>query len=153
MREVEKSLRGRKAKALIVAPNVDPITIDPGATDRCGDGVGGGEDGEPQPGVGGGGISTSPRDMPARFPVEPLIAAARENVVPVVFALSRQRMGKLLGLRKRASAFAVLDAAGAEGQLRSVLSLVGDTRKALGGVGGEMVVASMEQYRNKSPSA
>ena len=105
MREVEKAVRGWKAKVLIVAPNVAAL-------------VGAVEGGE-----GGPAAAEGPAAAPSEFPIEPLLASARESGVPVVFALSRQRLGKLMGQRKRASAFAVLDASGADAQLREVLAL------------------------------
>ena len=63
----------------------------------------------------------------------PIIGAlqlAREHAVPIVFCLSRQRMGRVLGQRKRASAFAVLDANGVLDQLRALLEGAAEGRRA-----------------------
>lgn len=56
-------------------------------------------------------------------PVEPLLAAAKDKNVSVIFALSRQKMGRLLGRHKSASVFALVDVSGAEELLRSVAEL------------------------------
>jgi len=51
---------------------------------------------------------------PPKYPIDELIATCRQHGVPIVFALSRKKMGKLLGQRKSVSLFAILDASGAE---------------------------------------
>lgn len=61
--------------------------------------------------------------------VEDLIEAAREAEVPVVFALSRNRMGKALGKNIRLSIVAVLSAEGAHQQLKEVLKITDDLRR------------------------
>jgi ribosomal protein L7Ae-like RNA K-turn-binding protein len=91
MREVLKAVRARRAKALVVAPNVAAVRS--------------GEEAE------------------AGYPVTPLLEAARAAGVPVIFALSRARLGRLLGPRKSASAFAVLDASGADAELLAAAAL------------------------------
>ena len=96
MREVLKAVRARRAKALVVAPNVAAVRS--------------GEEAE------------------ADYPVTPLLEAARAAGVPVIFALSRARLGRLLGPRKSASAFAVLDASGADAELRAAAALADDGR-------------------------
>lgn len=135
MREVEKAVRGRKARALIVAPNIehmalvgattspspnDPITSTPS---EGGEGVSdAGEEEGDKGGVEGEGATE------LVCPIEPLLTSARANGVPVVFALSRQRLGRIMGQRKRASAFAVLDASGADNQLKALIQLAESSR-------------------------
>lgn len=119
MREVHKMVKTRKAKLLVVAPNVGVVA----APER----EGGGRDGEgpaAEEGAGGEGDEAE-----GSFPLAPALALCQEHGVPVVFALSRRRLGKVLGQRKMASAFAVVDAAGAEGQVREVLRLAEEGRR------------------------
>lgn len=98
MREVGKLVKSRKAKAVLVAPNISAIQ---------------GEEGD-------------------QYPVAGLLQMARERGIPVVFALSRQRMGKVFGpaSRKRASAFAVLDYDGANDLFKRMLALAEEGNRA-----------------------
>jgi len=111
MREVHKMVKTRKAKVLVVAPNVGVVAPPDG-------------DG---PALGEGGASEE--ETEGVCPLAPVLARCQEHGVAVVFALSRRRLGKMLGQRKTASAFAVVDAAGAEVQLREVLRLAEEGRR------------------------
>lgn len=81
LREVDKAVRGRKAQALLLAPNVGPIaptfeTPESGSDDNKG--------------------------VAQESPITALLALAAEREVPVVFCLSRQRMGRVrVGLQGR----------------------------------------------------
>ena len=139
---MEKAVKVRKAKVVLLAPNIASLVAD-GETD-AGDGSQGGE-------------AHRGTALATEHPAAALAALAAEREVPVVFALSRQRMGKvrrwdahhmaafvthvmppvpprlptrtppghpqLMGQRKRASAFAVLDANGVFDELRRLLQL------------------------------
>jgi ribosomal protein L7Ae-like RNA K-turn-binding protein len=105
LREVTKAAKMRKAKLVIVAPNVGTVALPAGEED---DGGGGGDGG---------------------CPVSAVLAVCAEQGVPVAFALSRARLGRVLGQRKSASAFAVLDASGAEAQLKAALALAQTARQ------------------------
>eukprot|EP00416_Gambierdiscus_australes_P016919 CAMPEP_0171061596 /NCGR_PEP_ID=MMETSP0766_2-20121228/4539_1 /TAXON_ID=439317 /ORGANISM="Gambierdiscus australes, Strain CAWD 149" /LENGTH=374 /DNA_ID=CAMNT_0011517299 /DNA_START=143 /DNA_END=1267 /DNA_ORIENTATION=- len=61
--------------------------------------------------------------------VEDLIEVAREAEVPVVFALSRNRIGKALGKNIRLSIVAVLSAEGVHQQFKEVLRITDDLRR------------------------
>jgi len=61
--------------------------------------------------------------------VDDLIETARECEVPVVFALSRNRMGKALGKNIRMSIVALLSAEGVHQQFREVLKITDDLRR------------------------
>jgi ribosomal protein L7Ae-like RNA K-turn-binding protein len=56
-------------------------------------------------------------------PVVGLLDGARRKEVPVVFALTRQKLGRLLGRQKYASVFAVLDCSGAEGIMNDIIEM------------------------------
>lgn len=138
--QVLKAVKTRKARAVVVAPNIDSIE---------------GEGGQECPiaavlkvGAGGGlsmrgllrlGSLQLPTSMQwcltqALLPLPPLPCPlpqlAAEGEVPVVFALSRQRMGKIFGQRKRASAFALMDVGGADDLFRQLLALADAGRLA-----------------------
>mmetsp|Transcript_18098 Transcript_18098/g.41963 ORF Transcript_18098/g.41963 Transcript_18098/m.41963 type:complete len:518 (+) Transcript_18098:108-1661(+) len=61
--------------------------------------------------------------------VETLIEECRENDVPVVFALSRNRIGKALGKSIRLSIVCVLSAEGAHQGLKEIIKLTEDLRR------------------------
>merc|ERR1740138_1506440 len=61
--------------------------------------------------------------------VEDLIELARESDVPVVFALSRNRIGKALGKNMRLSIVAILSAEGALPQFKDIIKLTDALRK------------------------
>lgn len=123
MREVEKAVKTSKARLLIVAPNINPLSlVQPNPSEgHINDSIS--VDGT----AGGGG-----GDLLDQYPIMGALAMARERSIPIVFALSRQRMGRLLGARKSASAFAVLDASGAEGLMGQVLIAADAGREAIG---------------------
>ena len=50
-----------------------------------------------------------------------IIADARKNDIPVVFALTRNKIGKALGKRVRMSAVAIYSADGAEMEFKKML--------------------------------
>jgi len=56
-------------------------------------------------------------------PVVGLLDGARRKEVPVVFALTRQKLGRLLGRQKYASVFAVLDCSGAERIMHDIIEM------------------------------
>lgn len=62
-------------------------------------------------------------------PLSDILEGAKSKHVPVVFALSRQKLGKVLGARKSASAFAILDISGAEQDLKQLLELTEQGRQ------------------------
>lgn len=56
-------------------------------------------------------------------PVAGLLDEARRREVPVVFSLTRQKLGRLLGRQKYASVFAVLDSSGAEEMMKDIIKM------------------------------
>eukprot|EP00890_Picochlorum_soloecismus_P002293 jgi/Picsp_1/3064/NSC_01286-R1_f-box wd repeat-containing protein 7 len=84
IREASKFAKLGKLMLVIVAPNIQPLT------------------------------AFSNNSYAPKYPIDDLLATCRRNEVPIVFALSRKKMGKLLGQRKSVSLFAILDASGAE---------------------------------------
>ncbi|CAK0869641.1 unnamed protein product [Prorocentrum cordatum] len=66
---------------------------------------------------------------PARGPAMLGRAAATENEVPVIFALSRNRMGKALGKNVRLSIVCVVNTEGVHPEFKQVLKLVDDLRR------------------------
>jgi ribosomal protein L7Ae-like RNA K-turn-binding protein len=91
IREASKFAKIGKLILVIVAPNIQPLI-------------------------------TSSSDSPSpKYPIDDLLATCRKSGVPIVFALSRKKMGKLLGQRKSVSLFAVLDASGAEQDLHMLV--------------------------------
>lgn len=61
--------------------------------------------------------------------VEDLIESCREHDVPVIFALSRNRLGKALGKHIRISIVCILSAEGVHQEFKQVLKLAEDLRK------------------------
>lgn len=59
-----------------------------------------------------------------------LLALAYQNNTPVIFALSRARLGKALGKSLHISVLGVLDARGAQDLLRESVGLAGDCQKS-----------------------
>ena len=96
-RQVEKAVKTRRAKLVLLAPNVASIqhpappaaaaataaaaAAEPAAGAAAGGGAEGGDEAAAEEG--------------AECPAAALAALAREREVPLVFALSRQRMGKV----------------------------------------------------------
>jgi ribosomal protein L7Ae-like RNA K-turn-binding protein len=114
MREVEKSVKLNKAKLLIIAPNIGPV---PAAS------VARIDDDNKEDGDDKNAASPSATTLLTCYPIQSALDMAKERGIPTVFALTRQRMGKILGARKTASAFVVLDVSGAEQLLAKVLEL------------------------------
>ncbi|DBA75326.1 TPA: Selenocysteine insertion sequence-binding protein 2 [Trebouxia sp. C0004] len=79
LREVAKAVKLRKAKTVVVAPNIEQIESEGGLDDLLGS----------------------------------ILKQAEENGLPVVFALSRKKMGQVFGCRKKMSAIAILEYGGA----------------------------------------
>lgn len=61
--------------------------------------------------------------------VEDLIEECREHEVPIIFALSRNRMGKALGRNIRLSLVCILSAEGVHQEFRQVVKMVEDLRQ------------------------
>ena len=79
LREVAKAVQLKKAKAVVVAPNIEEVVDEGGLDDVVGN----------------------------------IITAARLNGTPIVFALTRNKLGQIVGKRMRISALAILDHDGA----------------------------------------
>lgn len=79
LREVAKAVKLRKAKTVVVAPNIEQIESEGGLDDLLGS----------------------------------ILKQAEDFGLPVVFALSRKKMGQVFGCRKKMSAIAILDYGGA----------------------------------------
>ena len=62
--------------------------------------------------------------------VEGILGACEEMGVPVVFALSRKKLGEIYGVRKRMSAIALLEVSGMQELLARVLELAEAGRRA-----------------------
>lgn len=88
--QVEKAIKTRKAKVVLLAPNISSIVAEPAPAASAAEGSD--STGRDAGGDAAGGASGS---AAAECPAEALIALAAEKEVPVVFALSRQRMGKV----------------------------------------------------------
>lgn len=193
--QVEKAIKTRRAKLVLLAPNI--ASIEEAGAEAAGDAEAGPETagaaaGGAAAGTAAGGTAAAAAaggggGGAAESPAAALVALAREREVPLAFALSRQRMGKvglgmpscfapcllglhtpvrgrprpcclpapeaclacsipsrptptplptratalpqLLGQRKRASAFAVLDANGVFEELRALLALAEEGRR------------------------
>lgn len=95
MREAAKAVKLGKVKVLIVAPNVQPLAKK---------------------------VPDGGAEVPS-YPVDSILQDCKEHDVPTIFALTRRKMGSLLGQRKNVSLFAVLSVDGAEDDLRELLSL------------------------------
>ena len=115
MREVEKSVKTNKAKLLLVAPNIGALKQQQ-QTPKI-------EEDDDEEEVETQQISVEEEEDTTTtvsngddvvYPISSTLEMAKERNIPIVFALSRQRMGKLLGPRKSASVFSILDASGAE---------------------------------------
>jgi ribosomal protein L7Ae-like RNA K-turn-binding protein len=121
MREVEKAVKGRKAKLLVLAPNVADAAAPPAKASSASTSSGANltREGRDAVDVKDGGASHGQ----STWPVASLLTQAAETEVPVVFAMSRQKLGRLLGggSRKRVSAIAVLDVSAAETEFNEVL--------------------------------
>lgn len=163
---MEKAIKTRRAKLVLLAPNIASLD-EAGAAEAGSAATAKGDSGDQAAEAAPGGAGKGP-GAAAECPASALVALAAEREVPLVFALSRQKMGKvgglgsdgwglqelrmmrlvsagtgdhlgarvtlaapchppfhgpqLLGQRKRASAFAVLDANGVFEELRRVLA-------------------------------
>lgn len=62
------------------------------------------------------------------YPISALLEECREKQVDIIFALSRRKMGKLLGQRKNASLFALLNVSGAENDLKLLQTMAKDLK-------------------------
>eukprot|EP00775_Hariotina_reticulata_P004675 gene4675-4929_t len=87
--KVRKSVKLGKAKAVLLAPNIEQMEAEGGLTDS----------------------------------VDDILASCTAAEVPVVFALSRKKMGEVYGFRKRMSAIAVLEVGGVQDVFETVLQL------------------------------
>lgn len=107
LREVRKAIKAGKAKAVLLAPNIEQIEAEGGLNDS----------------------------------VEDIIAACKEAspVIPVVFALSRKKMGEVYGFRKRMSAIALLELGGVQDQFDQMLRLADEGRQRFAARQGQRV--------------
>ena len=96
LREVAKAVQLKKAKAVVVAPNIEEVGLEGGLDDV----------------------------------VAAIIDAAQQNGTPIVFALTRNRLGQIVGKRLRISALAVLDQSGADEQFKAMLAAADAGRAA-----------------------
>lgn len=62
------------------------------------------------------------------YPISVLLEECKEKNVDFIFALSRRKMGKLLGQRKNASLFALLNVDGAESDFKLLQSMAEDLK-------------------------
>lgn len=98
LREAAKAIKLGRACGLIVAPNIQPLnSSDPDIDDHC--------------------------KRLYEYPVDGILRDCQEHGVPVVFALSRRKMGRLLGQKKSVSIFALLNIQGAENEFKDLLSI------------------------------
>jgi selenocysteine insertion sequence-binding protein 2 len=95
LREVRKAIKSGKARAVLLAPNIEQIEAEGGLNDS----------------------------------VDDIIASCGAAAVPVVFALSRKKMGEVYGFRKRMSAIALLEVGGVQEVFEQVLNLAADGRR------------------------
>jgi ribosomal protein L7Ae-like RNA K-turn-binding protein len=106
-REVEKFAKNGKAKLIVIAPNVGrlaavpAVSVDKEVVETC----------------------SKEKRASSLDPVNQLLDVSQQHSIPIVFALSRQRLGRLLGARRTASAFAVLDVSGGEALLAQVIRI------------------------------
>ena len=96
MREAAKAVKQGKVKALIVSPNVQPLSTK---------------------------VSDTGEEVPS-YPVDSILQDCDMHGVPVCFALTRRKMGNLLGQRKSVSLFAVLNISGAEDDFKALESML-----------------------------
>ena len=94
MREAAKAVTLGKVKVLIVAPNVQPLP------------------------------SNASEGKNPSYPVDSILQDCQKHNVPIIFALTRRKMGNLLGQRKNISLFAILNVSGAEDDLKALKSLL-----------------------------
>lgn len=95
LREVHKSVTLQRAKAVVVAPNIEETEQEGGLDDVVGQ----------------------------------IIEEAKANGTPLIFALTRGRLGQIVCKRMRISALAVLDQSGAEEQFKKMLDDAKEGRK------------------------
>lgn len=95
LREVRKAVRGGKARAVLLAPNIEAMEAEGGLNDS----------------------------------VDEIIRCCNTSDVPVVFALSRKKMGEVYGFRKRMSAIALLELSGVGELAEQMLVLAADGRR------------------------
>jgi selenocysteine insertion sequence-binding protein 2 len=95
LREVRKAIKSGKARAVLLAPNIEQIEAEGALNDS----------------------------------VDDIIASCGAAAVPVVFALSRKKMGEVYGFRKRMSAIALLEVRGVQDIFEQMLSLAADGRR------------------------
>jgi selenocysteine insertion sequence-binding protein 2 len=95
LREVRKAIKSGKARAVLLAPNIEQIEAEGALNDS----------------------------------VDDIISSCGAADVPVVFALSRKKMGEVYGFRKRMSAIALLEVGGVQEVFEQVLSLAADGRR------------------------
>eukprot|EP00879_Flechtneria_rotunda_P009717 GHRR01010166.1.p1 GENE.GHRR01010166.1~~GHRR01010166.1.p1 ORF type:complete len:336 (+),score=105.56 GHRR01010166.1:396-1403(+) len=95
LREVRKAIKSGKAKAVLLAPNIEQVEAEGGLNDS----------------------------------VEDILSLCRVDKVPVVFALSRKKMGEVYGFRKRMSAIALLDVNGIQELFNQVSQLAEEGRQ------------------------
>ena len=95
LREVHKYVSLQRAKALVIAPNIEETEQEGGLDDVLGK----------------------------------IIEEAKANGTPLIFALTRGRLGQIVGKRMRISALAVLDESGAEQQFKAMLDDAKEGRK------------------------
>eukprot|EP00793_Prasinoderma_coloniale_P005529 PRCOL_00004937-RA len=88
LREVTKGVKLGRAKAVVVAPNVEEVTGEAGLDSMLSN----------------------------------IITLARERGIPVVFALTRNKLGAAMGRRARMSAVAMFDYSGADEQFKAVVA-------------------------------
>ena len=95
LREVHKYVSLQRAKALVIAPNIEETEQEGGLDDVLGK----------------------------------IIEEAKANGTPLIFALTRGRLGQIVGKGMRISALAVLDESGAEQQFKAMLDDAKEGRK------------------------
>lgn len=106
--QVEKAVKTRRAKLVLLAPNIasieepeEPAAAAAAAAEAAAGGAAGGAQGGADAAGTAAGVAAagsqggSGGSGGAESPAAALVALAREREVPLVFALSRQRMGKV----------------------------------------------------------
>ena len=97
LREVKKAVKQGKAKAVIVAPNIERMEAVAGGLDDL---------------------------------IAEIVTACGEQGVPCVFALSRKRLGRVYGSRKKVSAVALLDTQSLEDVFARLLVMAEEGRRS-----------------------